>query len=139
MTLRQQPLDHLPHDFPAETFHALVRQCREQHGLSQEAFAALFNDGIDQSTIARWESGKRRSGRSDRRLPRYDLLLQLADVCAVPPGRLLDLLGYWGSRADPEAWASRANVALQELIAAARPLSTAQLRALIAVARQMRG
>lgn len=57
---------------------AKIRQLREQAGLTQKQFAEAV--GVDQSAVARWESGENN--------PTAERIMQIADVLGCNPGDL---------------------------------------------------
>ncbi len=124
----------MPHDLPADpiTFSDLVRRCRDDLGLTQAEFAERHG-GVVQQTVGRWERGETRTQ------PRAETIARLADLCGVGPGTLLattyaDTPPDAGARIDPRAGATRD---LRALLDAAARLTPRQVRALLAVAREM--
>lgn len=55
-----------------------IRQLREQAGLTQKQLAEAV--GVDQSAVARWESGENH--------PTAERIMQIADVLGCNPGDL---------------------------------------------------
>jgi transcriptional regulator with XRE-family HTH domain len=68
----------------AERFGINLRRIRRRERLSQEAVAVRA--GLHRTEIGRLESGER--------VPRIDTLIRLADSICVPPGELLDGIGW---------------------------------------------
>lgn len=115
-----------------DAFPEIVRHCRESHGDTLREFAERFDGIVNHTTIGVWERG------GVRDIPRRNAILRISELCGVPPGKLLDALGYWGSDGPGPDITTPADPLLADLLTAARELPPHQLRALIDVARAMR-